>query len=173
MQPAVTVEPEAQPRNERGQFVSADDIAAKVELELRFKRGDIDAATYLAESGAIDQYLASQGITLQDLKQNADKNYEANWEASTTTFLSRHPEWVGGQENLQRMGETLSSLGLTDSPSVESLEAAYAELRSQNRIAENPEVRAARDQDERIANARTPEELRAALGRGSASLFGR
>src|ERR1700674_3315988 len=41
---------------------SAEEAAARVELELRFKRGEVDTETYLRESGAIASYLADQGV---------------------------------------------------------------------------------------------------------------
>src|SRR5579872_1181425 len=45
-EPAVTPQTQEQPRNQHGQFVSAEATAAKAALELAFKRGDISAADY-------------------------------------------------------------------------------------------------------------------------------
>jgi len=172
LQPRVETQPEVHsetPRDERGRFVSEEDVVAKAELELKFKRGEIDTATYLAESGAVNSYLASQGISLEDLKKVANDGYQADWQTATQEFLSRHPEWVGGNANLKEAGETLLRLHLQDSPSVESLESAYQDMQRRNAVAENPELDAQRDAHEKISSATSFEEIRSA----SSSLFGR
>ncbi len=159
-----------QPRDEAtGRFVSEADAFKKSELELKWRRGEIDSATYLRESGAVDEYLASRGIPVEELQQVAGKNSERQWETSTQEFLQRNPDWVGGQENMKRIGETIIALGLQDSPSVASLEAAYAELRRTKQYTSNAELQAEREAQNKIRSATDYESIRAAAH----SLFGR
>jgi hypothetical protein len=80
-QPVATETRSEQPRNEHGQFISADDAAAKAELELAFKRGDISAAEYLDRSGAISEYLEKAGVPVEELKtQVAERQEETSVE---------------------------------------------------------------------------------------------
>ena len=62
------------------------------------------------------------------------------------------------------VGKTLISLGLQDQPSLESLEAAYRELKRTNNLPENPEVRRAKEQHAAIANATSVDEVRRLAG---------
>jgi hypothetical protein len=157
------------PRDERGRFVSEEDVCAKAELELKFKRGELSTEDYLAQSGAFDKYLASQGVTMDSLRKVANDGYKADWKSATAEFLERHPEWEGGAANLQEASKTLEALHLDDSPSLESLETAYADMQRRNAVAENPELTALREIHERMANANSVEEIRS-IG---SSLFGR
>jgi len=159
------------PRNERGRFVSEADAVAKVELELKFKRGEISTADYLAESGAMDEYLQAQGISLDAVRQISDDGYEKSWADATTEFLNgpAGSDWQGGKDNLKEIGETLIALHLDRSPTVESLERAYTDMKRRSAVAENPELTAQREIHERMANANSVEEIRQA----ASSLFGR
>jgi hypothetical protein len=160
-----------QPRDEStGRFVSEADVFKKSELDLKWRRGEIDSATYLRESGAVDEYLASRGIPVEHLQEVAGENSERHqWETSTQEFLQRNPDWVGGQENMKRIGETIIALGLQDSPSVASLEAAYAELRRTKQYTSNAELQAEQEAQRKIRSATDYESIRAAAH----SLFGR
>jgi hypothetical protein len=164
--------PELQPetsRDEHGRFTRVDDPVAKAELELKFKRGEITTADYLAESSAVDDYLKSQGVSLDDLKKVANDGYTADWEVATREFLERHPDWQGGEAAVQETGRTLQALHLENSPSLESLESAYADMVRRNAVPENPELNAQREIHERISSANSVEEIRSA----ASSLFGR
>jgi hypothetical protein len=166
----VETKTEVRPRDEKGQFTRVDnDPAAKAELELKFKRGEISTEEYLAESGAIDSYLESQGISIKDVKQLADRAYESNWESATQEFLSRHPDWEGGEAALKEAGNTLLALHLENSPSVESLESAYQDMKRRNAVPSNPDLDARRELHDKMANANSVEEIRS-IG---SSLFGR
>lgn len=143
-----------------------------MELSLRFRRGELDAAAYLEQSGAMDDYLAKRGVDIETLRTVADQTVQADWASSTESWLATHPSWEGGFEAVQRMGETLISLGLQDQPSVESLEAAYQELVRTNRVPANATLRAAQEQYDKISTATSVEQIREAVG-GSSSLFGR
>lgn len=157
-----------------GRFISeqqaqqdeAAQIAARAELELQFKRGDITTQEFLEQSGAIDSYLASQGVSLDDLRQATEKNYTTNWENATSEFLAQHPEWPGGEHNRELMGQAIIDRGLQDQPSSETLERVYDALRKQNLLTANPETVAAQKQYNDISRANSVEEIRKLAGGG-------
>lgn len=166
MQSAVTTQPTTeQPRNERGQFLSAEDAAAKADLELAFKRGDISASDYLQQSGALDDYLEKAGVPLEELKKSVqekrDEQSASSWADATETFKSRHPEWIGGYANRDIIGTILAEHNLVDAKDkVGALEAAYNHARENGLLVPNEEV----EQYQRISGANTAEEIRAAVG---------
>ena len=166
--PSDTVQSSAQPRDGAGKFVSAEDSAARAGLDLEFKRGSITTEEYLKRSGAIDSYLESRGISLPELQQVAQQNYASEWKSATDQFLARHPDWEGGDANLQEAGRTLERLNLLGAPTVESLEAAYQDMRRRNAIAKNPELEKQRELRSRLENATSYSEIQNAT-----SLFGR
>ena len=112
-------------RDERGRFTSPVDQGrtdenafAKAELELRFKRGEISAADYLEQSGAMADYLAKQGIPIEELRAVAEEKQGErimqSWQEAAQAFL-KSPEgrsWPGGQENLKKVGEIIEQQGL-------------------------------------------------------------
>jgi hypothetical protein len=161
-QPAATAQTEEQPRNERGQFVSAEDAAAKAELELAFKRGDISASDYLQRSGAVAEYLEKQGVPVDTLREavaeKQSQKFNQSWADATAEFLS-HSDWPGSEPNRTRLGGIILELGLVDSPSVESLQRAYDHMKKNNLLVANPET----DLANRVALARDPAELRQIL----------
>ena len=173
--PAAEMQQSDQPRDAAGRFTSQpeqtpEDAVAKAELELKFKRGEISTDDYLSQSGAIERHLETQGISLQDLKTATETAYQTNWESATESFLARHPEWVGGEDAVRVVGEMVFSLGLQDQPSVETLEAVYAELQRTNRVPTNPALEAAQEAHDRISQATNFEEIRST---GHHFLFGR
>jgi hypothetical protein len=171
-----------QPRNERGQFTAVEPTITddeKTALELRWQLGQISAADYIEQSGAMESYLASQGIDVNVLRevtstQKAER-YEKSWAEATEEFLASTPWWVGGHENTERVGEVLIKMGAEESPSSENLKRAAEYLRDNNMLVENPAV-AARQQEaeteQRIGNSMSVEQIRDALGRSS-GMFGR
>jgi hypothetical protein len=169
------VQPEVQPRDEKGQFTRVDDPVAKAELELRFKRGEIDTATYLAESGVVDDYLKSQGVSIDELKasveQTRNENRETSWKQATQEFLNspEGADWPGGEANVKIASRLLEENGLVDSPSVENLAAVYCHMKENGLVVENPElVRATK-----ISEAKSFSEVQAALGSRGSGLFDR
>jgi hypothetical protein len=175
-QPVDTTE---QPRNERGQFVAEQaklDEAAQAELlrrseiELRFKRGEIDSATMLRETGAIKQYLNDQGIDMAALQDASASKLRQSWEAATEEFQQTEEgrRWPGGQSNFKTLGEVLISMGAADQPNSENIRLAAEYLRENDMLEESPEVAAG----DKIKSANSVEEIREALGRSS-SFFGR
>jgi hypothetical protein len=168
-QSVTTAQTEGHPRNERGQFVSAEDAAAKTNLELAFKRGDISASDYLQQSGAVADYLANAGVPLEELKasvaEKQSQKFNQSWADATAEFLS-HSDWPGSETNRTRLGGIILELGLVDSPSVESLQRAYDHMKKNNLLVPNPATELAN----KIAQSKDPAELRQVLNyRGDSS----
>jgi hypothetical protein len=172
-------------RDEQGRFTSPADqgrtdenVFAKAELELKFKRGEVSTSDYLEQSGAMEQYLAKQGIPLEELRASVEEKQGErmvqSWQEATQAFLNS-PEgrsWPGGQENLKKVGEIIEQQGWQDeADKVSVLTAAYRQMRENNLVASNPEI----EMEKRIREARSPAEVRAAVSSlsGSSSLFSR
>jgi hypothetical protein len=174
-QPVATTE---QARNERGQFVeqakldeaAQAELVRRSEIELRFKRGEIDSATMLRETGAMEQYLADQGIDMDALRDASQSKLRQNWEEATAEFQQTEEgrRWPGGQENFKKLGEVLISMNAADQPNAENIRRAVEYLRENDMLVESPEVSA----ENKISEANSVEEIREALGRSS-SFFGR
>jgi hypothetical protein len=121
---------------------AAEDAAvAKVELELKFKRGDISAADYIEQSGAMADYLAKQGVPLDALRnavaRNQDAAEEQSWEQATQIFLNSPAgeTWPGGQKNLALIGTTLLALGLENATDkVAAYAQAYEQMKATGMI---------------------------------------
>ena len=126
MQPAATIQQieQSQPRDtDTGRFVEArksDETAAaeadrKAALQLQMQLGQIDIATYLEQSGAIDSYLEKAGVPMEDLRsavqEKSSQRFEQSWKEGTDAFLSS-PEgrnWPGGEENMNLVGQVIQS----------------------------------------------------------------
>jgi hypothetical protein len=148
------------------------DAAAKVELDLKFKRGEISAAEYIEQSGAVKDYLAKEGVSIDALKTAVDQtqtaSYEQSWAQATEQFLASS-DWPGGTENQKRLGETLIAMGATKEPSVKTLRRAYDHLKKNNLLVENAEL----TREKRLAEAKTPAEIREILDyRGPSGIWG-
>jgi hypothetical protein len=163
---------------ERAQGRADENLVAKAELELKFKRGEIDTATFLAESHAVESYLEQQGIPLDTLKEVAQERQDTrivqSWQEATQEFLNGPgSSWVGGAENLRIIGKIIQEQGWDDTPDkVAALTAAYNHMKENGLVAANTEAEALR----RMQEARTPEELRDATisyRGGDSSIFGR
>jgi hypothetical protein len=159
-QPAATETRVEQPRNERGQFTAAEistlDAAKKAELLLQFQLGQIDAATYLEQSGEVADYLAKQGVPLEEVKQivaeREGARFEQSWSDAVSEFLQSPAgrDWPGGQENLKTISEILKANNLEDAEDkVGAIAAAYEFIKKNELLAENPETTA----HQRIASA--------------------
>lgn len=100
--------------------------AAKADLELKFKRGEIDTAAYLEQSGAMDEYLEKRGISVQTLKdvvENVNSNAERqSWAEATAQFLNSPggEDWPGDNINLEILGNRLASMGLENAEDKQS-----------------------------------------------------
>jgi hypothetical protein len=125
---------------------------------------------------AVAHALKAQGISIDDLRATvAEKQggeYRERWAAAVEEFKNSPTgqDWVGGQDNLQTVARILQeNPELMDAPSVETLAAVWDHMKQHNLVAENPEVTTF----QKLSAARSPEEIREALGRSSTSLFGR
>jgi hypothetical protein len=121
------------------------EIMRRSELDLKFRRGELDAATYLEQSGAVAAYLEKAGVPLEDLKasvaEKQSEQFTQSWADATETFKSRHPEWVGGDANRNTLAQTICENNLVDAEDkVAALEAAYNYARKNNLLVENPDT---------------------------------
>jgi trimeric autotransporter adhesin len=97
-----------------------DALVARTELDLKFKRGELSPREYLEQSGAMKDYLAEQGIPLDELKAAVERNREASltqsWEQATEAFRNSAAgaDWPGGGQNLEIIGLKLQALQLVD-----------------------------------------------------------
>lgn len=165
-----TAEPLAQPRDSSGRFVSAEEAAALASLELDFKRGSISTDEYLTRSGAIERHLEAQGISPDALREVSNEQFAQSWASATEEFKSRHPEWAGGENNRDVIGQILADNNLVDAEDkVAALEAAYNAARENGLLVANPELELV----DKINNARSFEEIRQTLRPESSGLFGR
>jgi hypothetical protein len=121
-------------RNGDGQFLS-DEVAAQLiqqiqrdtsdltrqsELEMKFKRGEIDSATYIRESGVLDQVL--------------DQREQQSWADATGEFLNSDygQNWMGGEAGVTVMSRKLEELGLTEaSDKFSALVTAWQAIQSE------------------------------------------
>jgi hypothetical protein len=153
---------------------TAEEIATKIELELQFKRGEIDTATYLQESGAVASYLASQGVSMDGLREASSASFEGSWKSATDEWMAT-PEgqsWIGGEQNMRTIGDIIAKFNLTDQPSAETLSRAVRYAKENDMLVENPQL----TQRQKIEEAQSPEQLREALGRSRddyRSVYGR
>jgi len=152
-------------RDSNGRFVSAADqgkrdeanalaAADRAMLDLQFKRGEIDAATFLEKSGAVQEYLRKQGVDLDALRDvSAGKTFEKNWAAATNEFMRGHAaSWPGGEELKNAVALKIAELGLVDEPSAANLTKAW------NAVKEDAERIA------KLRDAKSPAEIEEILG---------
>lgn len=166
-QPAAATE---QPRDAAGKFVSAADQAQltdaeqaevfhRTELDLKFKRGEISAKTYIEQSGAVSEYLSERGIDESALQEVSSQKFARSWESAAGEFKERHPEWLGGGANRDLLGQLILDNGLTESDPLEALEAVYDYAVKNNLLVENPQVTAQKSYEEAIAGAKSSSEV--------------
>lgn len=118
---------------------AADEAVAKVELEQKFRLGEISPAEYIERSGAMRDYLASQGVPLESLKaaveRNADDAEAQSWADAVPAFLNgpAGSDWPGGDRNLQLINDKIISLGLVDAKDkVAAFAQAWEVMKSTN-----------------------------------------
>jgi hypothetical protein len=162
-------------RDTQGRFTAEqgradENLAERVELELAFKRGDINAAEYLERSGAISQYLQNQGISVQALKAATEERegaqFEKSWEQATREFVESAAgrDWVGGEEAKNLLGSIIvDELGAVDQPSAQTLARAWQIMKERQIVPENPETA--------IGEATSHEQIRE-LARRASGIFG-
>lgn len=128
-QSAEVVDPAAQAK------AAEAELLAKAELERKFKLGEISAADYIQQSGAVDAYLAAQGLSVDTLKAVVeDKKMAAvaqSWEAASEIFRAGvGADWPGGTKNRSLLGNQIAALGLTESEDkVAAMAQAWAAMK--------------------------------------------
>jgi hypothetical protein len=96
------------------------EVLAKAELERKFKLGEISAKEYIEQSGAVNEFLAAQGISVDSLKTVVEKSkadaVHQSWASASETFRTSTvgSDWPGGVKNRQLLGDKLAALGLVD-----------------------------------------------------------
>lgn len=115
--------------------------AARAEADLKFKRGEISAADYIEQTGAMDAYLEKKGISVDDLKtaieQSRTASYQKSWAEATEEFRNSPvgADWPGGPQNLQIIGMKIAQLGLMEATDkVAALARAYKEMKDEGLI---------------------------------------
>jgi hypothetical protein len=163
-----TQQQQTQPRNERGQFTSQEDVERiqrqeaenfeRAQAQLQFQSGSITAEEYLERTGAVTKYLEKRGISQEVLEQIGGDAYTQKWADAVERFRTNHPEWPGGEENMQLMTQMIRDSGYADRDDVspdEVLEGAYV-AGIQNSVF----VESATQEHERLlAEATTQEEI--------------
>jgi hypothetical protein len=174
-QPA-TQQQQTPARDTQGRFTAEqgradENLAARVELELEFKRGSISASEYLERSGAVADYLQKQGVPLEAVReiveQKQGQQFEKSWEQAAAEFVQSPAgqDWPGGEKNKNLLGMTIGALGLIDAEDkAAALAQAYAKMKSEGSITENPETA--------IGEATSHEQIRELAHRAS-GIFGR
>jgi hypothetical protein len=146
---------------------AAAEATAKAELELKFKRGEITAADYIEQSGAMDAYLAAKGVPIEALKatveQSQDSQEQQSWAEASEAFLHSvsGADWPGGEQNRNLIGLKVAELGLVDEKDkVAALAKAWTEMKHtgmvfKNETATDPAVLAAAEAARVAAEAAT------------------
>jgi hypothetical protein len=152
-------------RDSNGRFVSAADqgkrdqanaLAAsdRATLDLQFKRGEMDAATFLEKSGAMQEYLQKQGVDMNALRDvSAGTTYAKQWDAAVQEFLrGAGASWTGGEELKNAVGLKLAELRLEDQPSAASIKRAWDAVKEDA------------DRFAKLRDAKSPAEIEEILG---------
>jgi len=162
----------AQARDDSGRFVgrNADgddggaEIARQTELELQFRRGEISVKEYIEQSGAVTEFLESQGVPLDELREVAGLRqahaFEQDWVAATETFLAGPGgDWPGGNANKTNLQNALVALGLMDADDkVGALVQAYEYMKQNNALIPYEQANVSAAIQKELATA-SPEEL--------------
>lgn len=113
------------------------------DISLGIQKGDVQVLeNYIEKSGLIDRLLEKRGVKVEQIKEQIttgqNKELVDAWKEATDSFVAKvkagESDYPGGPQNTYLMGMMLGELGLTDKPSVESFEMAYAELKRRNMV---------------------------------------
>lgn len=171
-----------QPRDAKnGQFLPRRDAADDAqradeaeavrlaELDLKFKRGEVSAAEYIKQSGAVDDYLAAKGIDAEALAEASQRRESEAAEREVAKFLETS-DWPGGEANQETMGQILLENNLP--ATAESMCQVYKFMKGNNLVKPNEAVEREKELRERVQNAQSIEELKALYGSPAARQFG-
>jgi hypothetical protein len=167
-QPAAAVsEPLRDPNT--GKFVAATETRlteeqqqralTAVELETKFKRGELSAKDYIAQSGAMEEFLADRGVPLATLQQMAGEKFTQGWAQATELFKQRHPEFPRTDSNRDLLGRLIAENNLIDSDPLEALEAAYKFATDKGLLGEDPATVSRKNYEAELAEAETPSQV--------------
>lgn len=89
---------------------------------------------YVSKSGMLDDYFKEKNIDLSKLsaatQQQIETEVQNQWGEATKTFLALPGnDYPGGEINKIILGTKIAEMGLGKKPSVESISAAYAEMK--------------------------------------------
>ena len=106
-------------------------VLAKVELERKFRAAEITAADYIQQSGAVDEYLTQQGLSVDTLKAVVDASIHQTWESASETFRAgAGADWPGGTKNRALLGDKIAALGLIEAEDkVAAMAQAWAAMK--------------------------------------------
>lgn len=133
-----------------------DEATGRFVVEVPVERSDADRVT----DEIIERSLRERGVNIKDLQDFTNQKLATSWADATEEFKQTVGSWwIGGQENVQKMGDVLLEMGAADNPSVENLRRAAEYLRDNNLLVENPETTAI----DAIRQETDPYKLRAML----------
>jgi hypothetical protein len=104
------------------------------DAEIAFKTGQMTTAEYLRVTGAVEEYLASQGV---DIQKVSTEQFEKSWSAASTIFRNSPAgeNWPGGMKNQELIGMEITAMGAIDAvDKVAALTAAYERLKAKNML---------------------------------------
>jgi hypothetical protein len=112
----------------------------RTQLEIAFKNGSLTTAEFLQKSHAIEDYLNSQGVDLNTLRettqQHEAQSFEQSWEVAVQEFL-KDSDWPGGSRNMHLCQTQLVAMGLENAEDkVAALQAAYQAMKQSGTIFE-------------------------------------
>lgn len=137
-----TAAPRVEEREEPTEAERQQKLWEQSQLQLKFQRGEIGVKEYLEQSGAIGDYLESQGISVEGLREQAQtregKQFEKSWQEATGAFLNGPgTDWPGGEKNQAVIQNMLIAMNLQDAEDkVGALVQAYNEMKKQGVIFE-------------------------------------
>jgi hypothetical protein len=119
------------------------EVLARTELERKFRLGEISAKDYIEQSGAVDEFLRNQGISVESLKNVVETNAAAavqqSWAEASETFKNTvGADWPGGVKNRALLGDKLAAMGLVDAEDkVAAMAQAWAAMKQTGAYFEN------------------------------------
>lgn len=94
---------------------------------------------YIQKSDILDSYFKDNGVDIAKLSESTKKAIESEttgaWEAATKEFLAKPGnDYPGGEINKVVLGTKIAQMGLGNKPTVESIQAAYDDMKKNNLV---------------------------------------
>ena len=166
--------PTAAPQSEPMQTATLTDdeqaeIARRTDLQLQMQTGQITMQEYIEQSGAIEEYLAKRGVSIENLQAQSANAYRQSWEDATRTFLDNAgSQWPGGKKNLETVTAIMeANPELADAQDKVAALAAAFNYMKQNNLLDTSEIDARKQNAETINSATDFETLQRAARRAS------